>query len=48
MNQYIDQEFSDETQPVFLEGMKVLFDEKVGLYPVTLVEETEQSEQPNG
>jgi hypothetical protein len=24
--------------PVFLEGMKVLFDDKVGLYPVNLVE----------
>lgn len=30
-------------QPVFLEGMKVLFDDKAGLYPVNLVTETPES-----
>ncbi len=27
-------------EPVMLEGMKVLFDDKVGLYPVTLIAKT--------
>lgn len=32
-------------QPVMLEGMKVLFDDKVGLYPVTLVADQEAQQQ---
>ena len=30
---------STSEAPVFLEGMKVLFDDRVGLYPVNLVED---------
>ena len=29
-------------EPVMLEGMRVLFDQKVGLYPVTLMKKEEE------
>jgi hypothetical protein len=36
-----------EDQPILIDGMKVLFDEKVALFPVTLKPQAKQ-ERPNG
>lgn len=35
-----------QESPAFLEGMKVLFDDKVGLYPVTLVAKKQPASGP--
>ncbi|MFW5774742.1 MAG: hypothetical protein ACOCW2_00510 [Chitinivibrionales bacterium] len=45
MNDIRQNNLSEDDQPVFLEGMKVMFDERVGLYPVDLIKQPQKVTQ---